>query len=167
MTQFTPVAGAIGGLLIGASAVLLLGALGRIAGVSGIAFGALAGLLDRLRGRDTANPAPAPAPAAGTVTAPARSELAWRLAFLAGLLAGARLWAALSGEPPATARAGMPAALLIAGGLLVGAGTALAHGCTSGHGVCGLARQSPRSLVATGVFMAVAIATVFVVRHAG
>ncbi|WP_028311487.1 YeeE/YedE family protein [Derxia gummosa] len=159
MTQFTPVAG----LLIGASAVLLLGALGRIAGVSGIAFGALALLLDRLRGRDTANPAPA----ADTVTAPARSELAWRIAFLVGLLAGARLWAALSGEPSATARTGMPAALLIVGGLLVGAGTALAHGCTSGHGVCGLARLSPRSLVATGVFMAVAVATVFVMRHAG
>jgi len=141
MTEFTPVAGLVGGLLIGLSAVLLLGGIGRIAGISGITYGLIAALREGKRG-----------------------ERAWRLAFLLGLMGGATAWFALTGAA-VTARTGMSVPLLVAGGLIVGFGTALGHGCTSGHGVCGLGRLSLRSLVATLVFMATAIVTVFVVRH--
>ncbi|WP_085316592.1 YeeE/YedE family protein [Derxia lacustris] len=139
MTEFTPVAGLIGGVLIGAAAVLLLAGIGRIAGISGILFG----LLTQLRQRD---------------------EWAWRAMFLLGLVGGARLWFALSGAT-LTARTQFSPALLMAGGLLVGLGTSIGHGCTSGHGVCGLGRLSLRSLVATLVFLATAMVTVLVVRH--
>jgi uncharacterized membrane protein YedE/YeeE len=127
----------LGGLLIGTAASLLLWLDGRIAGVSGI----LGGLLP-----------------------PARGGVAWRALFLGGLVAGAALFYALYGQAP-QARAGFPRVWLIAGGLLVGLGTGLARGCTSGHGVCGLARLSPRSLVATVIFLLVAIATTYGVRH--
>jgi uncharacterized protein len=141
MSTFTPLAATAGGLLIGAAAVLLLALNGRIAGVSGVA----AGLVSR---RTLGQP----------------GERAWRLLFLLGLVLGAGGWFALSGRTPAL-RQGFPPALLVLAGLLVGYGTALAGGCTSGHGVCGLARWSLRSLVAVGVFLGVAIATTFVVRH--
>ncbi len=137
MSAFTPVSALIGGLLIGTAASLLLWLDGRIAGVSGI----LGGLLP-----------------------PARGGVAWRALFLGGLVAGGALYYALHGQAP-QARAGFPRVWLIAGGLLVGLGTGLAHGCTSGHGVCGLARLSPRSLVATVIFLLVAIATTYGVRH--
>ncbi len=125
-----------GGALIGAASALLLWLNGRIAGISGIAYGVAE------RG------------------APARG---WRLAFLLGLLAAGAF--AMHGLPVAGSREGFPRAWLIAAGALVGVGTAMGSGCTSGHGVCGLARFSRRSLVAVCVFMAAAIATVYVVRH--
>ncbi|MFC7690502.1 YeeE/YedE family protein [Paeniroseomonas aquatica] len=136
MTLVTPWSAAAGGALIGAAAALLWVALGRIAGISGI-LGGLAG-------------------------APA-GERGWRLAFLAGLVGAPLLAAAAFGAPEALVAAG-PARLALAG-LLVGFGTRLGTGCTSGHGVCGIARLSPRSIAATGVFMATAAATVFVARH--
>lgn len=126
-----------GGGLIGASAALLLLANGRIAGISGIAGGLLA-----QPDRDTA----------------------WRVAFLAGLLAGPALSRFLSGHWPAV-HLDQPWPLLVLAGLLVGYGTRLGSGCTSGHGVCGLARLSPRSFAAVATFMAAAMLTVFLVRH--
>jgi len=137
MENFTPIAALAGGALIGLSAALLLVLNGRVAGISGI----LGGLL-----------------------APERGETAWRLAFLAGLLAAPLAYGTLSGPLP-DVQTDASTGLLVAGGLLVGFGTRLGAGCTSGHGVCGLARLSPRSLAATGVFMATAVATVFIARH--
>ncbi|MCY1035594.1 YeeE/YedE family protein [Corallococcus sp. BB11-1] len=127
----------LGGALIGLSASLLLWLNGRIAGVSGIA---------------------------GGVFGAARGDRGWRLAFLAGLLGGGLLlrfaWPGTLGAPPVSS----PWWLVVAG-LLVGVGTRLGNGCTSGHGVCGISRGSRRSVVATLTFMATAILTVFVVRH--
>ena len=139
MTAFLAPLG--GGALIGASAALLLLANGRIAGISGI----LGGLLDGLLG-------------------PAARDWAWRAAFLAGLLAGPALYRLAAGHWP-DIRVGASWPMLIAAGLLVGFGTRLGSGCTSGHGVCGLARLSPRSFAAVATFMAAAIVTVFLVRH--
>lgn len=133
-TVFTPVSALLGGALIGLAATLLLWSLGRIAGVSGI----LNDVLEQPLGRG------------------------WRIAFLAGLVAAAGTWFAISGTQP---RTGFPLPWLVAGGLLVGFGTRLGSGCTSGHGICGLARLSPRSLVAVLVFMGTGFATVFVLRH--
>ena len=139
MTEFTPLAGALGGALIGLSAVVLMGGIGRIAGLTGI----LGGVLD----------------------GPFRAENGWRALFLLGLLAGTILTALLGGfDADALAFPGNPLTTVL-GGLLVGAGTALGSGCTSGHGICGMSRLSVRSLVATAVFMATAIATVFLTRH--
>ncbi|ONF46576.1 YeeE/YedE family protein [Methylobacterium radiotolerans] len=147
MTAFlAPLAG---GALIGASAALLLLANGRIAGISGI----LGGLLDSLFGRLFDSP-----------LGPAARDWAWRAAFLVGLLAGPALYRLAAGHWP-DVRAGASWPMLIAAGLLVGYGTRLGSGCTSGHGVCGLARLSPRSLAAVATFMAAAIVTVFLVRH--
>lgn len=137
MTAFTPLHALLGGLLIGSAAILLLWLNGRIAGVTGM----LSGLLVK----------------------PAPGQL-WRLLFLLGLIAGTVLYS-LWASAPTPLRQGFPLPLLIAAGLLTGYGTAQANGCTSGHGVCGLARCSVRSLVATATFLAVAIATTFVVRH--
>jgi uncharacterized membrane protein YedE/YeeE len=129
---------AIGGVLIGVSAVLLMMLSGRIAGISGI----IGGLLP-----------PAPAP-----------DRSWRLAFILGLVGAPALLRTITGDahigPPTV---GIPT--LIAAGLLVGVGTALGGGCTSGHGICGISRLSLRSIFAVLVFMATAIATVFVSRH--
>ena len=91
-----------------------------------------------------------------------RDERGWRIAFLAGLIAAAAAWFAFSDD---VARSGFPLPWLIAAGLLVGFGTRLGNGCTSGHGICGLARLSKRSLAAVVAFMASGIATVYVVRH--
>jgi hypothetical protein len=135
MTDFTPYAGAAGGLLIGLSAVLLMGGLGRIAGVSGI----FRAMFSNVAG--------------------------WQALFLIGLLAGTVLTVLVGGfDPETVAFPGNPATTML-GGLLVGLGTALGSGCTSGHGICGLARLSERSIVSTVVFMAVAVAVVFLMRH--
>ncbi|UEX78411.1 YeeE/YedE family protein [Sediminicurvatus halobius] len=137
MAPFDPVSALAGGVLIGLASLLLLGGLGRIAGISGILGGAL--------GRPDA-------------------DTPWRLAFLLGLPAGFVLWAWLRGElPEVHLQTGWPGMLVA--GAIVGFGTRLGSGCTSGHGVCGLARLSPRSLVATVIFMLTAAATVFLIRH--
>ncbi|OHV15760.1 YeeE/YedE family protein [Methylorubrum extorquens] len=137
MDGLTPVSALVGGALIGTSAALFLLLNGRIAGISGI----LGGLL-----------------------APPSRETGWRIAFLAGLVLAPLAYAGMGGGlPPVTVDASFP--LLAVAGLLVGFGSRLGAGCTSGHGVCGIGRGSPRSLVATGTFMAVAILTVLVVRH--
>ena len=138
-SHFTPWASLAGGLVLGLAAALFILVNGRILGVSGI----LAGLLPPLRG-----------------------DAGWRIAFLLGLLAAPLTWSWF-------APAGLVAAprletawpLLVVAGLLVGFGTRMASGCTSGHGVCGLSRLSLRSLVATLCFMAVGFAVVFVTRH--
>lgn len=136
--MFTPVSGFAGGLLIGCAAVLLLLANGRIAGISGI----VGGLIMRTGG-----------------------DVAWRLAFVVGLWWGAVFYWLARGKLFEVTITASPA-MMIAAGLLVGFGTRLAGGCTSGHGVCGIARLSVRSITATLVFMAVAMGTVYVVRHA-
>jgi len=129
---------ALGGALIGLSAGLTMLLLGRIAGISGI----LGSLLP-------------PRPA---------SDRLWRLGFLAGLVLGPLLLLAGGSSGIGQPALGLPG--MAAAGLLVGVGTALGSGCTSGHGVCGLARLSPRSLAATATFMGVAVAVVAVMRHA-
>ena len=128
----------LGGALIGLAAAGLYLLVGRVAGVSGIVGGLLP---------------------------PRAGEVAWRVAFIAGLLAGPLLAALLAGRSGIGAPAASTATLVVAG-LLVGVGTTLGSGCTSGHGVCGLARLSPRSLAATLTFMAVAAGVVFLTRHA-
>lgn len=135
MSNFTPLTGAIGGALIGLSAVMLMLFAGRVAGISGI-FGGLIAAADR----------------------------GWRIAFLAGLIV-APFAAVLAGYTVPAPQMPPSWTLIVAGGLLVGFGTRLGGGCTSGHGVCGMARLSPRSIVATCVFMAAAVATVAVMRH--
>jgi uncharacterized membrane protein YedE/YeeE len=147
MANFTPLSAALGGVLIGLAAVLLMLFTGRIAGISGIMAGALA-----FTGGDKA------------WTDKAWTDKAWRLAFIAGLIL-APLSARLAGYP--VPYPDMPAnwVVIIAAGLLVGFGTRLGGGCTSGHGVCGIARLSPRSIVATAIFMAAAILVVFLTRH--
>ena len=135
----TAISGLIGGMMIGLAAVLLMLVLGRIAGICGILSNAL-----------TLRP---------------DADFGWRLAFLLGLPAGAALvWMIGHGDPRALMFQTGPVGTVVAG-LLVGFGTVLGAGCTSGHGICGLARFSARSVVATGVFMAAAAATVFVLRH--
>ena len=139
--------GLAGGILIGLSATWLMATLGRIAGISGI-VGSL-------------------------VTARPKGDSAWRLTFLLGLVSGPILLMLLGGGLGNVAGApgeviGAPAggvAVMLVAGLLVGVGTGIGSGCTSGHGVCGLSRLSPRSLVATLTFLVAAIITVYVVRH--
>jgi uncharacterized protein len=128
----------IGGGLIGVSAVLLMAFSGRIAGISGI----VAGLLPPQLARDRT----------------------WRIAFILGMLIAPTLLALLTGDNRIGAPTVGPAAL-IAAGLLVGVGTALGNGCTSGHGICGISRLSMRSIAATATFVATAMVTVFIVRH--
>lgn len=99
----------------------------------------------------------------GILAGAAGPDRGWRLAFLAGLIGAPIAWVALAGAPALHIAAGP--VTLVAAGLLVGFGTRLGSGCTSGHGVCGLARLSPRSIAATGIFMATAAATVFLTRH--
>lgn len=137
MTEFTPLAGLVGGVLIGLASAGLLLADGKIAGVSGIV---------------------------GRSLFPATGDLGWRLAFLAGLPLGAALVALASADGAGFAITSNPV-LLVAGGLLVGVGTQIGSGCTSGHGVCGVARGSGRSIVATCTFIVVAGLTLFLGRH--
>ena len=134
--NFTPWSSLLGGIAIAAAAAMLLLLNGRIAGISGI----LGGLLW-----------------------PSREDVAWRCAFIAGLLFAPAVYHLLASLPTPTIEARYP--LLLLAGLLVGAGTRYGSGCTSGHGVCGLSRLSPRSLAATAAFMAAGFATVFVMRH--
>jgi hypothetical protein len=133
---FTPWTSLAGGMLIGLAAAMFILLNGRIAGISGV----LGGLLK-----------------------PVRGDMSWRVAFLAGLV-GAPLLYALYGALPQPRIEAAHAGLVVAG-LLVGVGTRYGAGCTSGHGVCGISRLSPRSLVATAAFMLAGFATVFVVRH--
>ena len=135
--HFTPSAALAGGLLIGLAAALLLSFNGRIAGISGI----MGGLLAR----------------------PRAEEFGWRAAFMLGLLLAPALYRLFADLPESRIDAGW--ATLVAAGLMVGYGSRLGSGCTSGHGVCGLSRLSPRSLVATLTFMAAGFVTVFVARH--
>jgi len=137
MTEFTPLSGALGGLLIGLAATILLLGNGRVAGISGIL---------------------------GQVIWPGGGEeRAWQVAFLVGLPLGAAAVSVICG--PLIVQIDANPTLLITAGLLVGFGTRLGNGCTSGHGVCGISRGSGRSVAATLTFMTVAGATVFVVRH--
>lgn len=138
MTTFTPVASLFGGMLIGASAVLLMATQGRIAGISGIA--------------------------ARLLPMGERSGGAAALAFVLGLVAAPFVVSGLGAGPVVQSMSGNLWLMAVAG-FLVGFGSVWGSGCTSGHGVCGIARLSPRSLVATLVFMAAAAATVFVMRH--
>jgi uncharacterized membrane protein YedE/YeeE len=137
MAAFDPLSAAIGGALIGLAATMLMLVMGRIAGIAGILGDLLAAGGDR----------------------------AWRLAFLAGLIAAPLAIAAYGKALAAPAMPGSLAVIVIAG-LLVGFGTRLGGGCTSGHGICGIARLSPRSIAATLVFMLVAILVVAITRHA-
>lgn len=135
---FTPWSALLGGLLIGLAAAWVVVAHGRVAGISGM----VTGLLER------------------------RADWRVRLAFVLGLMAAPALWLLFVGELPVSlVEAG--AGRLLAAGVLVGVGTRLASGCTSGHGVCGLARLSPRSLAATVAFMSAGFITVAVLRHWG
>ena len=137
MTEFTPVSGLLGGMLIGLSSALMLWGSGRIAGISGI-FG---GLLT-----------------------PAQGEVGWRVLFITGMILGGLAWPLLTGNPlPVDLQVSWPVMLIA--GVLVGFGTRLGSGCTSGHGVCGIGRLAPRSLVATLTFMASAFVTTYVMRH--
>ncbi|MGZ5038599.1 MAG: YeeE/YedE family protein [Usitatibacter sp.] len=133
---FTPGSAVLGGLLIGAAATMFALLAGRIAGISGIVGGLLR---------------------------PRRGDIAWRVAFVAGMLATPALYEMSGGRMSIAIDASN--ATLVAAGLLVGWGTRAGSGCTSGHGVCGLARRSPRSLAATLAFMAAGFLTVFAVRH--
>lgn len=134
--HFTPWASLAGGMLIGLAAALLILFNGRIAGISGIVGGLLR---------------------------PRSGDLGWRIAFLAGLIGTPLLYPLWQALPPVQIDAGPPA--LIVAGLLVGVGVRYGAGCTSGHGVCGLSRLSPRSLAATCAFMAAGFLTVYLLRH--
>jgi uncharacterized membrane protein YedE/YeeE len=133
---FTPVSALIGGAIIGAAVALFVLLNGRIAGVSGIL---------------------------GGLTRPRVGDISWRIAFVAGLVAAPLAWGLLAALPDIRIDTSYP--VLVAAGLLVGVGTRYGGGCTSGHGVCGVSRASPRSVAATLAFMAAGFATVYVVRH--
>lgn len=137
MTEFTPLMSLVGGTLIGLSAVLLMAFNGRIAGMTGI----LTGLLP-----------------------PVSTDWPWRAAFIAGAIAAPILVVLLSSQTIGF-DSPVPTPWLVISGLIVGVGVYFGSGCTSGHGVCGMARLSPRSIAATAVFMATTAATVFVSRH--
>jgi len=136
MENFTPGSALVGGVLIGLAASMLLLINGRVAGVSGI----LRNLLK-----------------------PVAGDVAWRLAFIAGLVAGPLLYAFLGTAVVIELRASLP--LLVVAGAIVGFGTSMGSGCTSGHGVCGIARLSTRSILATITFMSCGVLTVYFVRH--
>ena len=136
MENFTPGSALVGGVLIGLAASMLLLINGRVAGVSGI----LRNLLK-----------------------PVAGDVAWRLAFIAGLVAGPLLYAFLGNAVVIELRASLP--LLVVAGAIVGFGTSMGSGCTSGHGVCGIARLSTRSILATITFMSCGVLTVYFARH--
>ena len=137
-TAFTPLQSLFGGALIGLAAVLLMGLHGRIFGATGILTGLIA--------------------------PQGRSDFAWRAVLLAGMATGPLLVLLATGAMPAI-DVPVSTAALVVGGLLVGVGVTFSSGCTSGHGVCGLARLSPRSAAAVATFMLATAATVFVIRH--
>ena len=134
--NFTPWASLVGGLIIGLATVLFLMFNGRIAGISGI----VGGLLN-----------------------PKKGDILWRIAFVAGLVLSPLIFGLVFSMPKVQIEASYP--LLIVAGLLVGIGTRYGSGCTSGHGVCGLSRRSPRSIVATLAFMLAGFVTVYIIRH--
>ena len=136
MTDFTPIQSLIGGMMIGLSAVFLMALHGRVAGMTGILTG---------------------------IIPPAAPDWPWRAAFLAGAIVAPVIYLAAGGAIPFDVP--VSTAALAIGGLLVGIGVHFGNGCPSGHGICGLARLSPRSLAAVLTFMLTAFATVFVVRH--
>jgi uncharacterized protein len=138
ITEFTPYAGAVGGALIGLAAIILMATAGRIMGATGIFRGLLTVKFD--------------------------DAFQWRLIFIVGLLLGTA-WASLFTGVAHKISFVSNNYLIVVGGLLVGAGTTLSNGCTSGHGICGISRFSLRSIAATCVFMLFAIITVFVLRH--
>ena len=138
-TEFTPFTSLLGGALIGLSAVVLLASHGRIAGISGIVSRILPPSVDK-------------------------AGLPQAIIFLIGLLLAAPLWFLLAGAAPVQVVSGNGFLLVIAG-LLVGFGSVIGNGCTSGHGVCGISRGSARSIAATIIFMATAFVTVFILRH--
>lgn len=135
-TSFTPLAATTGGLVIGLAAAMFIVGTGRIAGISGIVGGLLS---------------------------PARGDVSWRVLFVAGLLLAPWVWRFATPLPDITIEANGP--MLVVAGLLVGYGTRLGSGCTSGHGICGISRLSWRSIAATGLFMAAGFVTVGLVRH--
>ena len=134
--NFTPWSALIGGLILGFAALIFILVNGRIAGISGI----LGGLLT-----------------------PAKDDALWRVAFIAGLIMAPLIYRLFATFPTIHVNASYP--ILVIAGLLVGVGTRFGSGCTSGHGICGLSRMSPRSLAATGAFMATGFITVFIIRH--
>lgn len=138
MTEFTPIEAIVGGLLIGAGAVMMMALLGRVAGLSGIL--------------------------SGVVFQAGNSDWGWRAAFIAGMIAAPVVYTFAMGASPEFAMPGSTGLSIIAG-LLVGAGVTYGAGCASGHGVCGMARLSARSIAATATFMATAVVTVYVTRH--
>jgi uncharacterized membrane protein YedE/YeeE len=137
LQHFTPISALLGGALIGISAVLLLWLIGRIAGISSI----MSGLFTS-----------------------SGSHRHWRIAFLLGLMAGTALWHVLLSDG-VMFRENYSPFLIVIGGFLVGVGTRLGSGCTSGHGICGIAMFSRRSIVATLVFMITGFLTVYLIRH--
>ncbi|MGR3710274.1 MAG: YeeE/YedE family protein [Alterinioella nitratireducens] len=137
-TAFTPFASTLGGALIGAAAVLLMLTLGRILGATGILSGVLA--------------------------PDSRDDFAWRAAMIAGMITGPLIYLAVTGGFP-TVTVPVSTPMLLVGGFIVGLGVIFGAGCTSGHGVCGMARLSRRSIAATLSFMAATALTVFVIRH--
>jgi uncharacterized membrane protein YedE/YeeE len=134
--EFTPWTSLAGGLMLGLAAVMLLLFNGRIAGISGI----VAGLLK-----------------------PSSNDVAWRVVFLAGVILAPLVYSLFAPLPGVRVEASMP--VIVIAGLLVGLGTRYGSGCTSGHGICGLSRRSPRSMVATLAFMLAGFMTVFITRH--
>ncbi len=137
MEQFTPFASLCGGILIGLSASLLLLSDGKIAGISGIVGGLLS---------------------------PVKNDTAWRVFFVLGLLTGGLLFQLLSAEVFTISITRSTSVLMLAG-LFVGFGTRLGNGCTSGHGVCGISRFSPRSLVSTVTFLVTGAITIYIINH--
>lgn len=138
LTEFTPYASLLGGALIGVASVLLMASHGRIMGATGILMG---------------------------IIAPAgKQDWLWRVVLVAGMIAGPVFVLLMTGQWPEV-QVPVSQTMLIVGGLLVGIGVTFGGGCTSGHGVCGLARMSPRSLVATVTFMITTAITVYVIRH--
>lgn len=138
ITEFTPWMSLSGGVLIGLASVLLMGLFGRVMGATGIL--------------------------AGFVMPTSGADWGWRASLLAGMVTAPALYWLISGEA-VTVDVPVSTTAMIVGGLIVGAGVTFSGGCTSGHGVCGIARLSPRSIVATVVFMVAAVATVYVTRH--
>jgi uncharacterized membrane protein YedE/YeeE len=136
MSNFTPLASTLGGVLLGLSATSLLVLNGRIAGAAGILRGALQ---------------------------PQKGDVAWRVFFLAGLFVTGGAFALL--RPESFGTSPRPLAAIVAAGLMVGLGVRLANGCTTGHGICGMSRFSKRSMVATMTFMAAAAAVTFLCQH--
>ncbi|MGH1367353.1 MAG: YeeE/YedE family protein [Maritimibacter sp.] len=137
-TTFTPVTAVLGGALIGVASVLLMIVRGNVFGATGIL--------------------------AGVLTPTSSSDRLWRLAVLAGMMTGPLVYMLATGQMPEIQIATSPASLII-GGFIVGIGVTYGSGCTSGHGVCGMARFSPRSIIATATFMLFTAITVYLIRH--